>query len=135
MASNVGVITGLIFNTITFDTSKGPAQGPLADTTQVTASLLAKLLPVYTGLFVPTFVPFNSHWKVGEFPALITDAVKMTWVPAQIFVVVEEIVTVGVTVGLITTVVLAVSEVQPFASVATASQVPEYAAVTLLKTA
>ena len=72
---------------------------------------------------------------MGEFPALIADAVKMTWVPAQIFVAEEEIVTVGESVGLITTVVLAVSEVQPFASVATAIQVPEYAAVTLLKTA
>ena len=62
-------------------------------------------------------------------------AVKLTCVPAQIFVAEEVIVTVGETVGLITTVVLAVSEEQPFASVATAIQVPEYAAVTLLKTA
>ena len=135
MALKVGVPVAFTVNTIIFDTSKPTAQEPPADTIQLTASLLTKLLPVYTRLFDPTFVPFNSHWKVGEFPALIADAVKMTWVPAQIFVAVEEIVTVGETVGLITTVVLAVSEVQPFASVATAIQVPEYAVVTLLKTA
>ena len=72
---------------------------------------------------------------MGEFPALVAVAVKVTSVPVQIFVAEEVIVTVGETVGLITTVVLAVSEVQPFASVATAIQVPAYAAVTLLKTA
>ena len=62
-------------------------------------------------------------------------ALKVTRVPVQIFVAEEVIVAVGESVGLITTVVLAVSEVQPFASVATAIQVPAYAAVTLLKTA
>jgi len=72
---------------------------------------------------------------VGAFPAFTAVAVKLTCVPAQIFVAEEVIVTVGETVGLITTVVLAVSEVQPFASEATATQVPEYAVVTLLKTA
>ena len=72
---------------------------------------------------------------MGEFPALIAVAVKVTVAPAQIFVAEEVIVTVGERAGLITTVVLAVSEVQPFASVATAIQVPAYEAVTLLKTA
>jgi hypothetical protein len=62
---------------------------------------------------------------VGEFPALIAVAVKVTWVPVQIFVAEAVIVAVGVRVGLITTVVLAVSEVQPFTSEATAIQVPE----------
>jgi hypothetical protein len=71
----------------------------------------------------------------GEFPALETVAVKLTWAPAQIFVAEEEIVTVGEIVGLITTVVLAVLEEQPFESVAMAFQVPAYAVVTLLKTA
>ena len=47
----------------------------------------------------------------------------------------EVIVTDGETAGLIITVVLAVSEEQPLASVATAIQVPAYAAVTLSKTA
>jgi len=61
---------------------------------------------------------------VGEFPALEAVAVKVTWVPVQIFVAEALIVTVGEIAGLITTVVLAVSEVQPFASVATAIQVP-----------
>jgi hypothetical protein len=72
---------------------------------------------------------------VGEVPALITVALKVTRVPVQIFVAEEVIVAVGESVGLITTGVVAVSEVQPFALVATAIQVPEYAAVTLLKTA
>jgi hypothetical protein len=72
---------------------------------------------------------------VGELPAFTAAAVKLTCTPVQIFVAEEVIVTVGEIAGLITTVVLAVSEVQPFASVATAIQVPEYAAVTLLKTA
>jgi hypothetical protein len=62
-------------------------------------------------------------------------AVKLTCVPEQIFVAEELIVTVGETAGLTTTVVRAVSEVQPFALVATAIQVPEYAVVTLAKTA
>jgi len=62
-------------------------------------------------------------------------ALKVTRVPVQIFVAEEVIVAVGVSVGLTTTVVLPVSEVQPFKSVATAIQVPAYAAVTLLKTA
>jgi hypothetical protein len=53
----------------------------------------------------------------------------------QIFVAVEEIVTVGEIAELITTVVLPVSEVHPFASEATAIQVPAYAEVTLSKTA
>ena len=72
---------------------------------------------------------------MGELPALVAVAVKLTWAPVQIFVAEEVIVTVGEKAGLITTVVLAVSEVQPFAFVATAIQVPEYAAVTLLKAA
>jgi hypothetical protein len=72
---------------------------------------------------------------VGEFPALEAVAVKLTWAPVQIFVAEELMFTVGETVELITTVVLAVSEVQPFESVATAIQFPAYAAVTLLKTA
>ena len=118
-----------------FDVAEPPAQGPLAVTTQLTASLLTKLLLLYTGLFVPTFWPFNSHWYVGELPAFAAVAVKLTWAPVQIFVAEEVIITVGEIAGLITTVVLAVSEVQPFASLATAIQVPEYAAVTLLKAA
>jgi hypothetical protein len=72
---------------------------------------------------------------VGEIPALMAVALKVTRVPAQIFVAEEVIVTVGERAGLITTVVLAVSEVHPFAPVATAIQVPAYAVVTLLKTA
>jgi len=72
---------------------------------------------------------------VGEFPAFEAVAVKLTWAPAQILVAEEEIVTVGEIVGLITTVVLAVLEEQPFESVAMAFQVPAYAVVTLLKTA
>ena len=72
---------------------------------------------------------------MGEFPALVAVAVKLTSVPGQIFVAEEVMVTVGEKAGLITTVVLAVSEEQPFESVATAIQVPAYAAVTLLKTA
>jgi hypothetical protein len=66
---------------------------------------------------------------------LIAVALKVTRVPAQIFVAEEVIVAVGESVGLITTVVVPVSEVQPFASVAMAIQFPPYAAVTLLKTA
>ena len=62
-------------------------------------------------------------------------AVKLTRVPVQIFVAEELIVTVGDMVELITTVVLAVSEIQPLVSEATAIQVPAYAAVTLSKTA
>lgn len=62
-------------------------------------------------------------------------ALKVTSVPVQIFVAEEVIVAVGESVGLITTVVLAVSEIQPFISVARAIQFPPYAAVTLLKTA
>ena len=61
---------------------------------------------------------------MGEFPGLEVVAVKVTWVPVQIFVAEELIVTVGETAGLITTVVRAVSEVQPFALEATAIQVP-----------
>ena len=72
---------------------------------------------------------------MGEFPALEAVAVKLTCVPAQIFVAEEEIVTVGEIMGLITTIVLAISEEQPLVSVAIAIQVPEYAAVTLLNTA
>jgi len=72
---------------------------------------------------------------VGEFPALEAVAVKLTCVPAQIFVAEEEIVIVGEIVGLITTVVLAILEEQPLESVAIAIQVPAYAVVTLLKTA
>jgi hypothetical protein len=72
---------------------------------------------------------------VGAFPALLAVATKLTVLPEQMVVADELIVTVGETRGLITTVVLAVSEEQPFASVATAIQVPEYAAVTLSKTA
>jgi hypothetical protein len=55
MALNVGVTGELTCKTIILDTSKPPAQGPLADTIQLMASLLAKLLPLYVGLFVPTF--------------------------------------------------------------------------------
>ena len=66
---------------------------------------------------------------------MVAVAVKLTWVPVQTFVAEEVIVTFGETVGLITTVVLAVSEEQPFVSEATAIQVPEYAEVTLSKTA
>jgi hypothetical protein len=62
-------------------------------------------------------------------------AVKVTWVPVQILVAEEVIVTVGEIAGLITTVVRAVSEVQPFVLEATAIQVPAYAEVTLLNTA
>jgi hypothetical protein len=62
-------------------------------------------------------------------------ALKVTRVPEQIFVAEEVIVAVGESVGLTTTVVLPVSEVQPFPSVAIAIQVPAYAAFTLLKTA
>ena len=51
-------------------------------------------------------------------------AVKVTWVPVQILVAEELIVTVGEIAGLITTVVRAVSEVQPFVLEATAIQVP-----------
>jgi len=72
---------------------------------------------------------------LGEFPALVAVAVKLTPVPGQIFVAEEVMVTVGERVGLITTIVLAVSEVQPFVSEATAIQVPAYAAVTLSKIA
>jgi hypothetical protein len=124
MASNVGVIMAPTFNTIIFDVSGAPVHGPLADTTQLIASLSTKLLPLNTGLFPPTFLLFNSHWYEGEFPALVAVAVKVTWEPVQIFVAEEVIVTVGTRVGLITTVVLPVSEVQPLASVAIAIQVP-----------
>jgi len=61
---------------------------------------------------------------VGVVPALEAVAVKLTRLPVQIFIAEEDIVTVGERDGLITIVVLAVSEVQPFASVATAIQVP-----------
>jgi hypothetical protein len=61
MTSNVGVITALTFSTIIFDVADPPPHGPLAVTTQLTASLSAKLLPLNTGLFVPTCWPFNSH--------------------------------------------------------------------------
>jgi hypothetical protein len=46
MASNVGVTGAVTCNTIILDTSKPFAQGPLADTIQLIASLLAKLLPL-----------------------------------------------------------------------------------------
>jgi len=72
---------------------------------------------------------------VGDVPAKAAIAVKVTRVPAQIVVAVDEIVMVGEIAELTTTVVLPVSEVQPFASVATAIHVPAYAEVTLLKTA
>jgi hypothetical protein len=61
-------------------------------------------------------------------------AVKLTVVPAQTLVDEELIVTDGEMVGLTTTVVRAVSEVQPFALEAIAIHVPEYAVVTLLNT-
>jgi hypothetical protein len=61
ISSNVGETGALTFNTIIFDVSE-PAHGPLVDTTQLTASLLTKLLLMYNGLFVPTFLLFNSHW-------------------------------------------------------------------------
>jgi hypothetical protein len=62
---------------------------------------------------------------VGELPALVVVAVKLTRVAAQIFVAEEIIVTVGEIAGLITTVVRAVSDEHPFVSEATAIQVPE----------
>jgi hypothetical protein len=62
---------------------------------------------------------------LGAFPAFVVVAVKLTGVPEQIFVGEEEIVTVGEIAGLITTVVRAVSEEQPFVSEAMAIQVPE----------
>jgi hypothetical protein len=61
---------------------------------------------------------------VGEVPAFVAEAVKRMGVPEQIFVAEEMIVTVGETMELITTVVRAVSEVQPFELDATAIQVP-----------
>jgi hypothetical protein len=135
MTLKVGVLFAFTVSAIILDVSVPTAQFPLAVMTQLTASLLAKLLLLYAGLFVPVFAPFNSHWYVGAFPALIAVAEKLTGEPVQIFVAEEVIVAVGETVGLITTIVFAVSEVQLFASVAMAIQVPEYAVVTLLKTA
>ena len=62
MALNVGVTMGFTCNTITFEVTGPVAQGTLDVTTQLIASLLEKLLLLYTRLFVPTFWPFNIHW-------------------------------------------------------------------------
>ena len=55
-------------------------------------------------LFVPTFVPFNFHWKKGVAPPLVGVAVNVTFVPVQIVVAEAAIVTDGTTDALTVTV-------------------------------
>ncbi len=55
-------------------------------TTQVTTSALLSVLLVKTGLFDPTDVALTYHAYTGETPPLVTDAVKVTPVPAQMVV-------------------------------------------------
>lgn len=50
---------------------------------QVTLLLLASVVDVYVGLFVPTFDPLTCHWYVGVTPPLVGVAVNVTEVPAQ----------------------------------------------------
>ena len=45
---------------------------------------------------LPTLIPFTFHWKLGALPPLVSAAVKITEVPAQILVPwLDVIVTVG----------------------------------------
>jgi hypothetical protein len=50
---------------------------------QVMMSPLLNEDDVYELLFVPTFEPFNFHWKAGVDPPFVIDAVKVADTPAQ----------------------------------------------------
>jgi hypothetical protein len=64
----------------------GLAHGELEVSTQVTASLLARVVEVNVAAFVPTFVPLTFHWYAGVVPPLVGVAVKVTEAPAHIVV-------------------------------------------------
>lgn len=57
---------------------------PPGVTTQVTLSLLAKLLEAKVVPPVPALFPFNFHWKVGLVPQFTGVAVKLVFTPLQI---------------------------------------------------
>jgi hypothetical protein len=68
-----------------------------------TMSPSTKAVVAYVLLFVPTLLPFNFHWYVGETPPNWGVAVKVTELPVQIVVAVVATDTDGVTVAVIVT--------------------------------
>ena len=68
--------------------------------TQVTISPLLSVELLNELLFVPTFTPFNFHWKIGLAPPFVILAVKVVFVPEQMVFVPVLIEMVGSTVAL-----------------------------------
>ena len=56
-----------------------------------TTSLFNRLLVVKVELFVPVFIPFMVHWKLGALPPFTAVAEKVTGIPEQIAVALADI--------------------------------------------
>ena len=70
-----------------FEVAGLPVKHPaLAVITHVIASLLTNVEFVYVALFNPSLIPFFFHWKEGDAPPFVGEAVNVTLVPAQIVV-------------------------------------------------
>ena len=103
----VGVCNG--FTTILMvllDTGVVLVQVALLVSLQVTTLPFWSVVVVNVLLLVPAAIPFTNHWYTGALPPLVAVAVKVRELPWQIVVVAVEIVTAGVTCGVIVTVTL-----------------------------
>jgi hypothetical protein len=85
------------------------AQAAFEVSTQVTTSLLAKVVDAYVVLLVPTLLPFTFHWYEGVAPPLVGVAVNVTLAPAHTDVADALMLTEGATTGF--TVMFSVFEV------------------------
>ena len=73
---------------------------------QVTTLPFWSVVVVNVLLLVPAAIPFTNHWYTGALPPLVAVAVKVRELPWQIVVVAVEIVTAGITCGVIVTATL-----------------------------
>ena len=93
-----GVTSGVIVMvTLLLVAVVGEAHATLLVSTQLTTSLLTRVVDVYVTKPVPALLPFNFHWYVGEFPPLPGVAVKVTLAPEHTVVCGVLILRVGVT--------------------------------------
>lgn len=103
----VGALSEFTVMAIAFEvTEAGEAQAALLVITTLTKSLLFKVEELNVARLLPALMPFTFHWYEGAPPPLVGVAVKVTEVPAQIFVEEAEILTVGVALGVTVMVML-----------------------------
>lgn len=81
-------------------------QAALLVSLQVTTLPLSSVAVVKVLLLVPVAEPFTNHWYTGVVPPLVAVAVNVSEVPWQIVVAAVEMLTVGVTCGVIVTATL-----------------------------